>query len=53
MKANAPEPTDKALQELWNDLYWEPGASSTPMIYRFARAVLERWGPQSGDAEPR
>ena len=30
MKANAPEPTDKELQDLWNEMYWEPGAQSTP-----------------------
>jgi hypothetical protein len=44
MKPNAPVPTDKELQELWQELYWEPGACNHPMIYRFARLVLERWG---------
>ena len=47
MKANAPEPTDKELQDLWNEMYWEPGAQSTPMVYRYARAALERWGGQA------
>lgn len=47
MKANAPEPSDKELQDLWNEMYWEPGAQSTPMVYRYARAVLERWGGQA------
>jgi len=37
-------PTDKQLQDLWNEMYWEPGAQSTPMVYRYARAVLDRWG---------
>jgi hypothetical protein len=42
-------PTDRELQDVWNNLYWEAGEQATPMIYRFARAVLERWGNQPGE----
>ena len=49
MKASASSPSDKELQELWQELYWEPGATNHPMVYRYARAVLERWGNQLGE----
>lgn len=54
MKPNASVPTDKELQDLWNDMYWEPGRQATPMIYRYARSVLERWGniPQTPNHQP-
>lgn len=54
MQANAPQPSDKDFQDLWNSLYWEAGQQATPMIYRFGRAVLERWGniPQKPEHQP-
>ena len=52
MKFNEPKPSDKELQDLWNDMYWEPGAQSTPMVYRYARAVLERWGKPELETKP-
>ena len=47
MKLNTPSPTNKELQDLWQEMYWAPGEQSTPMVYRYARAVLERWGKAS------
>jgi len=54
MKTTISVPSDKDLQDLWNELYWDPGKSSHPMVFRYARAVLERWGniPQKTEHHP-
>jgi hypothetical protein len=43
-ESSLPRPTDRELQDLWNELYWEPGKQTTPMIYTYAREVLKKWG---------